>query len=427
MTPRGGSGRRLLYLAFWYPPSRASGVYRALATSKSFSDAGWDVTVVTTNREFLEDEVGSIDSSLEMQIPDTVSVERVPFTFWQPPGRDLRSVGWLGATFPQVGNKLAARKEIDRYQRWIEPAAARCMDLLSSGRFDHILATGNPFSSFELARIVSEEIGVPYSVDYRDPWTLDVYTGAPLGGRSTIATEARVIESATACFHVNSAIAIAYEHKYPQWAGKHVVAPNGFDVESLGDHHHPNNAALNFGILGTITERWPIRAVVEAWKQSLTELPAGSQLLVAGHLGYFDKGSATLRHLLNTEGGQVEYLGALDKSEVADFYSRLDVVVVPVPGGDLVTSGKIYEALALGIPVVCVQEEGGGARALLADHPYAFAAHPTSESVRTAFADAATVAAKISPGEMAEIRESMMRHERSRAIRPILETLEASS
>ena len=41
----------LLYVAWGYPPCRGGGVYRALATPNAFAEAGWDVTVLTVDRE----------------------------------------------------------------------------------------------------------------------------------------------------------------------------------------------------------------------------------------------------------------------------------------------------------------------------------------------------------------------------------------
>ncbi|MCP9967991.1 hypothetical protein [Actinomadura madurae] len=40
-----GHRPRLLYLAFYFPPSRASGVYRPRATANRLTELGWDVTV----------------------------------------------------------------------------------------------------------------------------------------------------------------------------------------------------------------------------------------------------------------------------------------------------------------------------------------------------------------------------------------------
>ena len=43
---------RVLYLCFFFPPSRASGVFRGRATANHLAQAGWDVTVLTAPREF---------------------------------------------------------------------------------------------------------------------------------------------------------------------------------------------------------------------------------------------------------------------------------------------------------------------------------------------------------------------------------------
>ena len=61
----GASRPRLLYLAFYFPPTRASGVYRSRAMANHFAAAGWDVTVVTVPRIFFTDYLDSYDPSLE--------------------------------------------------------------------------------------------------------------------------------------------------------------------------------------------------------------------------------------------------------------------------------------------------------------------------------------------------------------------------
>ena len=49
--PHDGGRPRLLYVAWGFPPCRGSGVYRALATANAFAAGGWDVTVLTVERE----------------------------------------------------------------------------------------------------------------------------------------------------------------------------------------------------------------------------------------------------------------------------------------------------------------------------------------------------------------------------------------
>ena len=70
----------LVYIAFFFPPSRASGVHRALATAREFIDSGWKVTVVTTTEDFFHREIGTVDRSLLESVPKEIEVIRIPFS-----------------------------------------------------------------------------------------------------------------------------------------------------------------------------------------------------------------------------------------------------------------------------------------------------------------------------------------------------------
>src|SRR4051794_16070914 len=67
---------RVLYLSFYFPPSRASGVYRARATANHLVADGWDVTVFAAPLRFLHEAIGSVDEKLAETIAPRVHVER---------------------------------------------------------------------------------------------------------------------------------------------------------------------------------------------------------------------------------------------------------------------------------------------------------------------------------------------------------------
>ncbi|HJQ90484.1 MAG TPA: glycosyltransferase [Acidimicrobiia bacterium] len=431
----------LLYIAFWFPPSRASGVYRALATTKMFIEAGWQVTVITASTEFFEDEIGSTDETLLAEIPEGAEVIRVPFSIGLTAGTDIRALKWWSANFPAIwetarrairslqslatvrGAAPRERTLTERYAGWIDPVVTTGIKVHSRGHVDYILATGNPYSSFEAARLIAREIGAGFSVDYRDPWTIDVFTGAKIGDRASTAAEGRIMDEATFAFHVNEAIADAYRQLYPNNANKQRVVYNGFDRESIPDTSAPPSPPYRFGILGTMNDRWPMPAIFAGWKATRNHLPPGSELLLAGHLGYFAHSKEMLEARLPGQDAGFEYLGPVHKADVADFYSSIDVVVLPVPGGALVTSGKVFEALALGKPVVCVQSRGGGARTLLKDHPLAIPAEPTADSVRTALLRAAEMLRDFDPSLVERVRAESSIYERHHAMKPMLDAI----
>ncbi|HJS71777.1 MAG TPA: glycosyltransferase [Acidimicrobiia bacterium] len=426
----------LLFIAFWYPPSRASGVYRALATTRAFVDAGWDVTVITSTKEFLEDEIGSIDESLLDLIPPSVELTRVPFSLGLPADLDVRSLGWWKASFPSAWRKFdssldpmrgalsvmkgaspEAHRMRDNYVGWIDPVVKAGLTVHSEKRVDHILATGNPFSAFEAARLLAELTETPFSVDYRDPWSMDVFTGnMDYADRATTEAERLIIAESTFCFHVNPAIADAYRAKFPESQAKQLVVYNGYDEESIPEPPTRSEGPIRFGILGTLNDRWPLEPTFEGWSLARADLPPRSTLVLGGHLGYFARSRDLLETYLPDRSAGFEYLGPVPKAQVAEFYATLDVVVLPVPGGPMVTTGKVYEALAIGVPMVCVQSKGGGARELIEDEKLGFGAEPEAEAVRAALLDAARASQNLDPALVSAARENARRFERRTAM-----------
>lgn len=438
----------LLYLAFFFPPSRSSGVYRALATVKAFKQSGWDVTVVTADERFFEDEIGSVDRSLLDLIPDGVAVERVPFSFrGRTPVTDLRQLGWFQGNFPLLsvglrrrlrsllvaGDVMRGRSPLsfpmdDRYLSWIEPVVSRAKDLAREKPFDHILATGNPYAAFEAARVLSNIVDRPFTIDYRDPWAFNMGTGALAKlSAPTFATEGRIVEQAHACIQVNEAIADAYKKLYPDQAHKQHVVVNGYDESSIPDVRGPAEGSITFGMLGTVTDLWPLGELFEGWHAARRSLPEGSLLRLGGHLGYFPWSADPLLATFPDSASGFEYVGSVPKTEVAEFYSKLDVVVVPLFGGPMLTAGKVLEVAALGVPILCIQEKDGGGRAFYEDHPLALGVDPDPDAVEAALLEAARLAGSTTVDQREAVRASMRGYERLTAMRNMISIVQDGS
>jgi glycosyltransferase involved in cell wall biosynthesis len=289
---------------------------------------------------------------------------------------------------------------------------------------DYALATGNPYSSFEAARLLSGLIGVPYSVDYRDPWTIDVFTGrVDNADRATTEAEREIVTAADFCFQVNPAIAEAYSRKLPEAATKQVVVLNGYDADSIPPPAVRAKGALRFGILGTLNDKWPIDSIFKAWTDIRSQLPSGSTLVLGGNLGYFEGNRELLEAYLPDESVGFHYVGPVPKAEVAAFYAGMDVVLVPIPGGPLVTSGKIFEAMATGRPLVCVQQSDGGGRSLVEDWPLAFGCDPDPESIAAAILKAARSAQHLDPEVSRAVQIRALDYERTRTIAVMVDSV----
>ncbi|MED5229639.1 MAG: hypothetical protein VX754_01935 [Actinomycetota bacterium] len=385
----------LVYIAFFFPPSRASGVYRALATANVFRSKGWEVTVITSNEEFYVNEIGTYDASLLKSIDKGISVIRVPFSFGSNAGERsntrlksvfLRIQRKVKVIFANVLGRFLSPAKADNYYEWVNPAVSALLEVNENKRVSHILATGNPFSSFEVAYRCHKAIEVPFSIDYRDPWTLNVYSGEKLPVDKRVdALEKRIVESASNIFHVNEAMSEKNKTMFPKTVSNQFVVPNGFDLDSIASRRrNTDDGAIVFGILGTLNPHWPIKEILQAWNNIAVDLPQGSCIKLGGYLGYFAHSEKPLSKLLPADSSNFEYVGPIEKGNIKAFYESLDAIIIPASGGPMVTTGKVYEVAAQPHPILCIQGEGGGARMALAGRPHVHSCEAIIESLEDA-------------------------------------------
>src|SRR5262249_15352315 len=55
---------------------------------------------------------------------------------------------------------------------WMRPATKAAVEACTRNASQVVWATGGPWSSLVIGRNVSRRTGIPYVLDFRDPWTL---------------------------------------------------------------------------------------------------------------------------------------------------------------------------------------------------------------------------------------------------------------
>ncbi|QGN49572.1 glycosyltransferase [Micromonospora sp. WMMD558] len=432
VQPAGPAGRRprLLYLAFFFPPSRASGVFRARATANHYAEAGWDVTVITAPREFFSYYLeGGSDETLEATVDPRVRVERPPMNtyHWET---DVRRFSRLRKAVPVVADRFYRRMQSlflpEHYIGWIPGLLKRAFALHARNRFDLVVATGNPFVSFAAAWFLGRSWRVPYVVDYRDAWTFNQFTEeVRFGpGTRTATWEARVLRDAAEIVYVNDGMRQWYAERYPFAADRMTVVPNGWEPEFVGRPAFQPPAPdrpLRFGYLGTVTPYLPLGVLFEGWRKARTDpVMADAELHVHGHLGFFAQTAETLREqLLQHEDVGVRYRGSFGKADVAQVYAETDVLVFCVPGARYVTSGKVFEYMASGKPVVSVHRPDIAAAEVLQGYPLWFAGERLdADSVAESFVAAAKAAREQDPSRHAAAQQHADMYTRSATLQP---------
>jgi glycosyltransferase involved in cell wall biosynthesis len=115
----------------------------------------------------------------------------------------------------------------------------------------------------------------------------------------------------------------------------------------------------------------------------------------------------------------VEFVGPVPKAEAAGFYAGLDVLVLAIDAGRYVTTGKVFEYVATGKPVVSVHPPDAAASEVLAGYPlWAPVEAVSPEAVARALARTARLVAELTPDQTAAALAHGARFSRRRQLGP---------
>lgn len=213
--------KRVLIITYYWPPTAGSGVQRWLKMSKYLPQYGWQPVIYTPENP----EAGMTDESLLRDIvPEAEVIKRPilePYAVFNAltgnkrgksssknpgktseyPGKAQKDSATVSVDSGAVNpiNAVGPKSPIMRLSLWIRANVfvpdPRCLWIRPSVRFlkqylrehpvDAIISTGPPHSMHLIARALHRSTGIPWTADFRDPWTRIFYfKHLPLTSRS---------------------------------------------------------------------------------------------------------------------------------------------------------------------------------------------------------------------------------------------------
>jgi len=362
--------RNVLFLAYFFPPLGGPGVQRSLKTVKYLPEHGWDPIVLT-----VKDILYYVhDPELAAEIPPTARV--VPTESFDPLRighlvRELRAGGEAArplsiTTNSSAVNAYRALRDFltfpDAHAGWIPFAVRRGLQLIRSHRIPVIYTAGAPYSSTVAAYLLSRASGVPYVVDFRDGWTDDQYQNYPtsIHLQAHRALERLVVTNAAAVVTVVPSLTQQLAQRYPELGGRVSTITNGFDP---ADMNRVTPVARGKGVRrivysGSMHEHHKANFV--ALLDALHGLDSATQArLEILFVGTTFEGS---QDLVDRAGlsKQVRFLGYQPHSIALDYLASADATLLFVRPGDRDSvTGKVFEYLMVGRPVLAGVESGG--------------------------------------------------------------------
>jgi len=374
-------------------------------TANQFAAQGWDVTVVTIEDESWELDSG-VDHTLSEQVDPRVNVVKLPIRR-EDLETDVRSYSEERALNPPRWLKGLRERHLESFPEptfgaWRGDLEEAVLRLHQEHPADLLLASCVPYVNLAAAWRLWEEARVPYAVDFRDGWSIDVIDGDIAFGPDSDEGrwEERILGSAVSLWVVNDPIAEHYRGHYPKFADRVHVVRNGYDADSApGRTHNPDpESGLVFGYLGTVNfSTNHLSLVLDGWRAARKREPllANARFEFRGHIGNgSSRGSG--RHveiLRDAEADGVSYGGPVAKADVAAAYAGWDAMALILIGGRYVTSGKVYEYMATGLPIVSAHVVDHDASNVLRGHPlWTGARDLDKEAMAEAFVEAAHLA-----------------------------------
>ena len=151
--------KRVVILGADFAPSSLPQALRMRFFAAHLPEFGWKPTIVTTDPQHYE---CAIDPENELLLPTTLEVIRTPAL----PSRVTRKFG--------VGD-IGLRS---MWYHWRVLA-----DLCRRGLVDLLCIPVPPYIPMVLGRLIRAQFGVPYVIDYGDPWVIEYYWRLPKSQR----------------------------------------------------------------------------------------------------------------------------------------------------------------------------------------------------------------------------------------------------
>ncbi len=374
--------KKVLIMTYYWPPSGGSGVQRILKFVKYLPEYGWMPIVLTAR----DGDYLAIDETLVKDIPDGTRVETVTArefydVYRKATGKKKQETLPVGAYVTNESDSLMERlaKWVrvnvlvpDARFSWIRPFTKAALKIIEQENIDVLLSTSPPQSVQVAAWRIRKASNIPWVADYRDPWT-EIFFYQNMK-RNALAKgldeylERRAIENADKIITVSNQIAKRFRERFPDIDCK--MIPNGYDVSDIpAERPEITHGKFRIGYIGNLMA---LQNPEILW-QVLAELASeDKQFRDDVQLHFTGKVDVDARR-------QIEQLGLLDLTVYESYVphpvavermmtsSALLFILPNTPDNKGVLTGKLFEYIASGRPLLAIGPSDGDASQIIHD------------------------------------------------------------
>lgn len=366
--------KRVLIVAYYFPPSGGPGVQRVLKFVKHLPEFGWEPAVLTVE----DGDFPARDPQLLEEIPASVPVTRTrilePYSIYRALTGKAKGEAVDINTNYRPGTKKPWRENLaqairgalfipDARAGWLLhgiPAGVRAARAWGA---DLIFSSSPPYTCALLGRAIARRVRKPWVMELRDPWT--GFLSAPVRHGPSRAFDRHLERN---CVAQASRLVIAWRgierdllEKYPDFRTDRVrLVENGFDPDDLAgsrpvafDRFTLVYTGSMYGVRNPDTLLQAVARLLEEGRVRAEEL----RLVFVGRFG------DEVREMFRRPElrGIVEEVGHLPHAESVRYTLGADallLVVDDVRGSEGIVPGKVFEYIGARRPVLAITPPG---------------------------------------------------------------------
>jgi glycosyltransferase involved in cell wall biosynthesis len=371
--------KKVLIISYYWPPSGGAGVQRWLKFVKYLRDFNWEPVIYTPENP----ETPETDESLFRDIPENMTV--LKNRIWEPYlayKKFMRRTGEekIKAAFlnEQKSNPVMENISVwirgnffipDARKFWIKPSVRYLGQYIEKNPVDLLISTGPPHSMHRIGMQVAAKYDLPWIADFRDPWTnIDFYKDLRLtkwADRKHRQQELEILKKATAVVTIGKSMAEDFNNI---WNRKYDVITNGFDDDDIASSAKFSvDKKFSIAHVGSLVSS---RNPLVLWETLKTIVDDDSnfsndlEIKLAGRVDFSVLESIGKYGL----SGYVNKTGYLPHSEVVRVQQQSQVLLLLInntPNSKSILTGKFFEYLATGRPILCIGPPDGDAADIL--------------------------------------------------------------
>ena len=379
--------RKVLMIAYFFPPMGGSGVQRTLKFAKHLPEFGWQPIILTVSNPPSTE----ADYSMLEELPDDLPVYRTPDVHFphllrrmarrvgiiSQNGRHPVKAGSTGLKPSPPVAKSALRTTLSRFADtwllipdqfiyWLPQALWVGLSLVK--QCDVIYSTADPFTAHLVAYFLAKLSGKPWVADFRDPWTQYViYQRWSSRLRSGVDAffEKQFLKAPNTVSVTCAATATGFQELYPFLPKeKFIEITNGFDEKDFDQSLCPSFDKFTITYTGRFHGKKNTSAsFLQALGELRREHPHLASEIQVIFAGMFERENYNLITRLGLET-MTKPLGYVPHKESVNLLLQSHVLLLTLndePGVNLTYPGKLFEYLAAKKTVLALVPEGATA------------------------------------------------------------------